>query len=44
MVIVVENGHDEPSSNPGGVCISNSADIFGKGMNAIILPPSIDIS
>ena len=42
MVIVVENGHDNTSSNPGeSDCISHSTNTLGKGMNPIILPPDM---
>ena len=39
MVIVVENGHGDTSSNPGRDCISHCTNTLGKGMNPIILPP-----
>ena len=39
MVIFIENGHDDPSSNLDEVvCISYCANIHWKGMNPIILP------
>ena len=38
MVIVVGNRHGDTSSNPGRDLISHSTN---KGMNPIILPPSI---
>ena len=42
MVIVVGNGHDDTSSNPGpGYCISHSTNTLGKGMNPIILSPAM---
>ena len=42
MVIVVGNGHGDTSSNPWRtVCISHSTNIFGKGMNPIILLPAM---
>ena len=37
MVIIVENGYSDQSSNPGEDCISHSTDTFS--MNPIILPP-----
>ena len=42
MVIVVGNGHDDSSSNPGRDCISHSTNTLGKGMNPIILLPAMD--
>ena len=39
MVIVVGNGHDDTSSNPGP--ISHCTNTLGKGMNPIILPPAM---
>ena len=42
MVTVIENGHDEPSSNHEAVYFSYSANTLWKGMNPIILPPAID--
>ena len=41
MVIVLENGHDDMSSNPGRDCILHSTNTLGKGMNPIILPPAM---
>ena len=41
MIIVVGNGHDDTSSNPGRDCISHSTNTLGKGMNPIILPPAM---
>ena len=40
MVIVVGNGNGDTSSNPGRD-ISRSTNTLGKGMNPIILPPSM---
>ncbi len=41
MVIDVENGHNDMSSNPDEAdCISHSTYTFGKGMNPIILSSS----
>ena len=37
MVIVVGNGRDDISSNPGRDSISHSTNTLGKGMNPIIL-------
>ena len=39
MVIVVGNGHDDTSSNPGRDCISHSTNTLRKGMNPILPPP-----
>ena len=39
MVIVVGNGHGDTSSNPD--CISHRTNTLGKGMNPIILPPTM---
>ena len=40
IVSIVENGHDNTSSNPCRYCLlSLSANTFGKGVNPIILPP-----
>ena len=41
MVIVIGNGHDNMSSNPGQDCISHSTNTIGKCMNPIILPPAM---
>ena len=41
MVIVVGNGHDDASLNPGRDCISHNTNTLGKGMNPIILPPAM---
>ena len=41
MLIVVENGHGDTSSNPERDCISHSTNTLGKGMNPIILPPAL---
>ena len=44
MVIIVENGHGDTSSNPGFAnpdCILHSTNTLGKGMNPIILPPAM---
>ena len=39
MVIVIGSRHSESSSNPGG---GRQHFTFRKGMNPIILPPTID--
>ena len=41
IVIVLENGPYDTSSNPGRDCISHSANTLGKCMNPIILPPAM---
>ena len=42
MVIIIGNGHDDTSSNPGQAdCISHSTDTLGKDMNPIILLPAM---
>ena len=42
IVIVIENGHGNSSSNPKvAVCISHSTNTLGKGMNLSILLPAI---
>ena len=41
IVIVVGNGHDDTTSNPGRDCITHSTNTLGKGMNPIILPPTM---
>ena len=34
MIVVVENGHGNPSSNPGqSCCISHSTNTLGVGIN-----------
>ena len=39
MVIIVGNGHDKTSSNPGDtICISHDANTLEKGINPVILP------
>ena len=40
MVIVVENGHGDTSSNPGRNWL-HSSNTIGKSMNPIILPPAM---
>ena len=42
MVIIVESGPDDPSSNDEAVCISYTANTFGKGVDLTILPPVTD--
>ena len=37
MVIIDGNGNSEPYTNPGRVCISDSASNLGKSMNPTIL-------
>ena len=41
MVIVVGIGHDDTSSGETD-CISHNTNTLGKGMNPIILPPTMD--
>ena len=41
IAIVIRNGYDDTSSNPGRDCISHSTNTLGKGMNPIILPPAM---
>ena len=43
VVIVVENGHGDTSSNPGldWLHFSHSTNTLGEGMNPIILPPAM---
>ena len=42
MVIVVENGDRDPSSNlKYTICISHNVNTFGKGMNPIIFSPAM---
>ena len=40
-VTVIGNGHSNMSSNPEQDCISYNANILGKGMNPVILLPSM---
>ena len=42
MAIVIGNGHENTSSNPGKTdYISHSTNTLGKGMNPIILSPAM---
>ena len=42
MVIIVGNGYGDTSSNLDEAdCISHCINTFGKGMNAIMLPPAM---
>ena len=42
MVIFIKNGDGDQSSNPEpAVYTSYSADIFGKGIHPIVLPPAM---
>ena len=41
-VIVVGNGHNSQSSNPGRIRISQTVNTLGKGMNTTIFLPAMD--
>ena len=43
-IIVLGNGLDELSSNPGLNCVSHCTNDIGKDMNPFVLPPIMENS